>query len=167
MNEAERARAADELTALFVGLPGVVGAPMVMGEGYWRDVAEHLLELGVRIVADPIKHYQVGESIDRSEAAGRYIYDEDVTPPQSPAEKYAAIADEQQRELEEKVAAMRAAGTLPKAGASPSERAAHRQRRAAQAESKAFKAEQRDRRAADTLKGSPLDGVGKPKRKGK
>lgn len=165
MDEFERAEAIDQLTATFVGLPGVVGAPMVMGEGYWRDVAEHLLELGVRIVADPIKHYEAGTSLDRHEAAGKWVYDEDIPAPETPMEKYARLADEQAEELRLKVEAMRADGRLPKHGATPSQRQRARVKRAAQAEASGFVAEQRDRRANGTLKGSPLADVKKPKRK--
>lgn len=166
MTEPEREELIDALTATFVGLPGVVGAPMVMGEGYWRDVAEHQVELGVRPVAEPIKHYEAATSLARSEAAGKWVYDDDIAPPPTPMEKYAEIAAEQERELAERVAAMRANGDLPRENATPSERAAFRAKRAARQEKAAFRAEQAERRTNGTLEGSPLAGV-KPKRKGK
>ncbi|SDT84932.1 phage gene 29 protein family protein [Gordonia westfalica] len=55
---------------LFIGLPGVVGAPLVMGPDYWVDVARHLVECGVRLVADSIKHYEPGDSLEASKLRG-------------------------------------------------------------------------------------------------
>ncbi|WP_139179933.1 phage gene 29 protein family protein [Gordonia westfalica] len=70
MSDEEREAEAQAVSVLFIGLPGVVGAPLVMGPDYWVDVARHLVECGVRLVADSIKHYEPGTAWRRRRLRG-------------------------------------------------------------------------------------------------
>ncbi len=71
MSDEEREAEAQAVSVLFIGLPGVVGAPpLVMGPDYWVDVARHLVECGVRLVADSIKHYEPGGQLGGVEGCG-------------------------------------------------------------------------------------------------
>ncbi|MFT4125069.1 MAG: DUF2744 domain-containing protein [Gordonia sp. (in: high G+C Gram-positive bacteria)] len=141
MTEEEREAAADEVSALFVGLPGVVGAPMISGPDYWMEVARHLVECGVRLCADPIKHYVPGDSLDKSRAAGKWVYDvggDDV--PESFEERAKRMAVERREEYLAEVARRRAAGLLPPKGATRQQRQEWRQQRTLAAEKAAFDA---------------------------
>lgn len=66
------------LEATFVGIPGLTGAPLVMGPGYYRELAIHQLECGVRVVATAIKTYAPPTDL---RGAGDWTYvDQDGTP---------------------------------------------------------------------------------------
>ena len=164
MTGEERQIEANAIAKLFVGLPGVVGAPLVMGPGYWEDIAMHLVECGVRVVAGSIKHYEVAVSLDKADAAGRWVYDTDA-PEESHQEKLQRLAKEQNRAHLAKVEAMREAGELPPENATREQRDKWRRKRVANAEARAFTDEVRDRRENGTLAGSPNAQVKKPRKK--
>lgn len=166
MTTEERATEIETVAAMFVGLPGVVGAPLILGPGYWSEIARHLVECGVRVVAGSIKHYEPGDSPDVDKAAGKWVYDTDE-PEESFEDMIARKVVEEREDYLAKVERLRADGVLAPANASPSERARFRQERAARAEAAGFKREQAARRREGTLDGSPLDGVKRPKRKGR
>lgn len=155
----------EQLVASFVGLPGVVGAPMITGTEFWADVARHLLELGYRPTAAAIKAYQAPTSLERSEAAGRWIYLDPGLAPEDPKVRYARIFEEEQAEAAARIAEMRAAGDLPPEGATAAEQQAWREKRAARREARSFRSEVRRRKVDGTLVDSPLAGVGKPKKR--
>lgn len=160
MAEDERDAEIDRMSALFVGLPGVVGAPMLTGPDYWVEVARHLVEAGVRLCADPIKHYVAGDSLDKSKAAGEWVYDIDDVP-ESFEERAKRLAVEQREQYLAGVAAKREAGELPPEGATRQQRQAWRVKRAARAESVAMDATIAERKASGTLEGSPVEQVAK------
>lgn len=81
------------LAAMFVALPGVTGAPLVMGADYYREVAIHMLEGGARVVAEPIKRYVPPEDL---RSAGKWVYNDAATAPEDPRERYKRLAREQQ-----------------------------------------------------------------------
>jgi len=164
MSEDEREVDAQKLAAQFIGLPGVVGAPLVMGPDYWTDVAHHLVECGVRLCCEPIKHYEVAESLDAKRAAGKWIYDTDEVP-ETFEEKAQRMAAEQREKFLAAVAAKRAAGELPPEGVSRQQRQAWRVKRAAQAEAAAMDQTIAERTADDTLAGSPVESVAKERKK--
>ena len=142
MSDEEREAEAQAISALFVGLPGVVGAPLIVGPEYWLDVVRHLVEGGVRLVADSIKHYEPGESLDASQAAGKWIYDTDDAPTETYEERIARLAEEEHQAYLAKIEDLKAAQ-------------ASRQDRVAQAEAVAFAAEVKARQGQGTLDGSP------------
>lgn len=100
----------EALSVTFVGLPMVVGAPLVMGAEYWREVARHQLECGVRACADipAIKTYRVATSMDTQEVAGRWVYDTEHQDVETPQERIRRMAREQQEAYEAEVARRRA-----------------------------------------------------------
>lgn len=165
MTEEERHNEIEKVTALFVGLPGVVGAPMISGPNFWGDVAEHLVECGMRIVAEPIKHYEAPTSLERTAAAGKWAYDAGQEPDETYDDKIKRLAREQREGHAAKVAQMRADGVLPPAGLSAEQRAQWKRKRATKMEASAFNSEVRARKAGGTLVGSPLADIGKPRRK--
>lgn len=141
MSDEEREAEAQAVSVLFIGLPGVVGAPLVMGPDYWVDVARHLVECGVRLVADSIKHYEAGESLDAQKAAGKWIYDSHE-PDETYEQRIARLADEEHQAYMAKLEELKA-------------RQADKQDRVAQAEAVAFAAEVKARQGQGTLDGSP------------
>ncbi|OZF40743.1 hypothetical protein CH296_00355 [Rhodococcus sp. 14-2496-1d] len=66
----------------FVGLPGVVGAPLVFPIEYWELVSFHMVELGLRLAADPIKKYRptTESMLQKSTAAGTWVGMDEVDP---------------------------------------------------------------------------------------
>ena len=88
------------LVATFVGLPGVTGAPMIMGPDYYTEVAIHQLELGVRVPAEPIKKYIPPEGLRGS---GSYEYLDSATAPTTPQERYARMRAAEFREFKAEV----------------------------------------------------------------
>ena len=141
MSDEEREYEAQAISALFIGLPGVVGAPLVMGPDYWLDVARHLVEGGARLVADPIKHYEPGDSLEASKAAGKWIYDSHA-PDETYEQRIARLASEEHDAYLAKIEELKA-------------RQAGKQDRVAQAEAVAFSAEVKLRKGEGTLDGSP------------
>lgn len=160
MTEDERDAEIERVSTLFVGLPGVVGAPLLMGPDYWVEVARHLVEVGARLCADPIKHYVPGDSLDKSKAAGEWIYDVDDVP-ETLEERAKRLAVEQRETFLARVAEKRAAGELPPENATRQQRQAWRVKRAAQAESAAMDQTIAERAATETLKDSPVEQVAK------
>lgn len=55
----------------FVGLPGVVGAPLIMGPEYYFEIACHQFECGMRVTADPVKEYRAPTDIG---GTGNWVY---------------------------------------------------------------------------------------------
>ncbi|SDT84182.1 phage gene 29 protein family protein [Gordonia westfalica] len=145
MSDEEREAEAQAVSVLFIGLPGVVGAPLVMGPDYWVDVARHLVECGVRLVADSIKHYEPGDSLEASKAAGKWCYDSHE-PDETYEQRIARLADEEHQNYLAKVEEMKA-------------RQANTQERVVQAEAVAFAAEVKRRKADGTFDGSPHAGI--------
>ena len=141
MSDEEREAEAQAISALFIGLPGVVGAPLVMGPDYWLDVARHLIEGGARLVADPIKHYEPGDSLEASRAAGKWIYDSHA-PDETYEQRIARLAKEEHDAYMAKINELKS-------------QQADKQDRVAQAEAVAFTAEVKLRTDAGTLAGSP------------
>ncbi|OCH80314.1 DUF2744 domain-containing protein [Gordonia sp. UCD-TK1] len=141
MSDEEREAEAQAVSALFIGLPGVVGAPLILGPEYWLDVARHLVEGGVRLVADSIKHYEPGESLDAQKAAGKWVYDSHE-PDETYEQRIARLADEEHQAYMAKLEELKA-------------RQDDKQDRVAQAEAVAFTAEVKLRTDAGTLAGSP------------
>lgn len=156
----------EQLVACFVGLPGVVGAPMITGTEFWADVARHLLELGYRPTAAAIKTYTAPTSLEKRDAAGTWVYADPGLAPEDPKVRYARIFAEEQADAAVRIAAMREAGELPPEGASPAEAAAWRARRAERREKSAWRGEVRRRKVDGSFVDSPLAQVqGKPKRR--
>ncbi|NIL86506.1 hypothetical protein RhoFasGS6_03910 [Rhodococcus fascians] len=60
---------------MFTAMPGVVGAPLVLGSDYWELVSYHLVELGARLTEDRIKKYRPSDSsmLNRWTAAGEWV----------------------------------------------------------------------------------------------
>lgn len=85
---------------MFVGLPGVNGAAMIMGPDYYRHISRQLWELGARPAEEPIKHL----------VGGKWVYDEPADEPEPPQKVYARMADEQRAKYEAK---LRERGMLP------------------------------------------------------
>lgn len=141
MSDEEREAEAQAVSVLFIGLPGVVGAPLVMGPDYWVDVARHLVECGVRLVADSIKHYEPGDSLEAAKAAGKWCYDSHE-PDETYEQRIARLADEEHQAYLAKIEEVKA------------QRAAT-QDRVAQAEAVAFAAEVKLRKGEGTFEGSP------------
>lgn len=141
MSDEEREAEAQAISALFIGLPGVVGAPLVMGPDYWLDVARHLIEAGVRLVADPIKHYEPADSLEASKAAGKWIYDSHA-PDETYEQRIARLASEEHDAYLAKIEELKS-------------RQSDKQDRVAQAEAVAFAAEVKLRKGEGTLDGSP------------
>ena len=141
MSDEEREAEAQAISALFIGLPGVVGAPLVMGPDYWLDVARHLIEGGARLVADPIKHYEPADSLEASKAAGKWVYDSHA-PDETYEQRIARLASEEHDAYLAKIEELQA-------------RQAGKQDRVAQAEAVAFAAEVKLRKGEGTLDGSP------------
>lgn len=158
MTEDERDAEIERVSALFVCLPGVVGAPLITGPDYWVEIARHLVETGVRLCADPIKHYVPGESLAKSKAAGEWRYDIDDVP-ETFEERAKRLAVEQREQYLAAVAAKREAGELPPENATRQQRQAWRIKRAAQAEAAAMDQTIAERAASDTLAGSPVEQV--------
>lgn len=65
---------------MFTAMPGVVGAPLMLGADYWELVSFHLVELGARLTGDRIKKYRPSDSsmLNRWTAAGSWV---DVSEP--------------------------------------------------------------------------------------
>ena len=155
----------EQMVAGFVGLPGVVGAPMITGTEFWADVARHLLEIGYRPAAPAIKTYSPPTSLEKREAAGTWTYADPGLAPEDPKIRYARIFAEEQEDAAVRIAEMREQGLLPPEGASPAEAAVWREKRAAKREAASFRGEVRRRKVDGTLVDSPLAGVGKPKKR--
>ena len=165
LTDEQRDAMIEQMVAHFVGLPGVVGAPMITGPDFWADVARHLIELGWRWNAQPIKTYEAPTSLERREAAGTWTYADPGLAPEDPQVRYARIHEAESEEYAAKVAEMRAAGELPPAGATAAQQQAWRAKRAANREKASFNSEVRRRRTDGTLTDSPLANMGKPKRR--
>lgn len=59
LSEEQIAELADAMSTLFVGLPLVTNAPLVMGPEYYLEVTRHLIECGVRWCPDrSVKTYR-------------------------------------------------------------------------------------------------------------
>ncbi len=102
----------------FRGLPTVIGAPLLMAEEVWREVARHQLELGVRLCpcAPPVKTYTAPtpeEALDVGTAAGRWTYDDAYRDVETPRERIIRLAREQREAYEAEVARRRECGDLP------------------------------------------------------
>lgn len=89
---------------MFVGLPGVNGASMIMGPDYYRQISKQLWELGARPAEEPIKHLE----------NGRWVYDDPADEPEPVRETYARMASDQH---EKYLAKLRERGMLPPEGA--------------------------------------------------
>lgn len=65
---------------MFTAMPGVVGAPLMLGAEYWELVSFHLVELGARLTDDRIKKYRPSDAsmLNRWTAAGSWV---DVSEP--------------------------------------------------------------------------------------
>ncbi|MGC5249476.1 phage gene 29 protein family protein [Gordonia sp. DT219] len=163
MTEDERDAEIEKVSALFVALPGVVGAPLLTGPDYWVEVARHLVETGVRLCADPIKHYVAGDSLAKSKAAGEWVYSVDDVP-ETFEQRAQRMAKEQREKYLAALAAKRAAGELPPEGATRQQRQAWRVQRAAAAESAAMDQTIAERAAAGTLDGSPVEKVARARK---
>ena len=85
---------------MFVGLPGVNGASMIMGPDYYRQVSRQIWELGGRPVEEPIKHLE----------RGRWVYENPDDEPEPVQEMYARLAAVQRAQYEAK---LRERGMLP------------------------------------------------------
>lgn len=112
----------DRLSATFVGLPMVTGAPMVMGTEYYVEVARHQVELGVRVCADipPIKQYVAGTSVDAQSAAGTWRYDAEVAEMvEDPRDRIERLAREQRDEYLAEIRKRRADGRMKPAPLDP------------------------------------------------
>lgn len=155
----------EQMVACFAGLPGVVGAPMITGTDFWADVARHLLELGYRPTAAAIKTYEAPTSLEKREAAGKWVYADPGLAPEDPRVRYARVYAEEQEAAALRIAEMRAAGELPPEGASPEQAQAWRDRRAAKREASAYRGEVRRRKVDGSFVDSPLAGIGKPKKR--
>lgn len=102
------------LAADFTGLPMVIGAPMLLGEESWREVARHQLELGRRACADipAIKTYVAPtpeQALDARTAAGRWVYVADHADIETPRERLQRQAREQREQWLAAVAERKAA----------------------------------------------------------
>lgn len=104
MSEEQREAQVQSIMATFVGLPGVVGAPLVMGPNYYREIAIHQLECGVRVVAEPIKTYAPPEDL---RSAGVWTYADSVNPPEDPSERFKRLAREEHEAYMTELAARR------------------------------------------------------------
>ena len=80
------------LVAMFVGLPGVTGAPLIMGPNYYREIAIHMLEAGARVIAEPIKRYEGPQDL---RSAGMWVYNDPETAPEDPHERFKRLAEEE------------------------------------------------------------------------
>lgn len=168
LTEAQRDAMIEQMVACFAGLPGVVGAPMITGTEFWADVARHLIELGWRWAAEPIKTYSAPSSLERAEAAGTWVYADPGLAPEDPKVRYARIHEAEQTELQQRIAAMREAGELPPEGLSAQAEHEWRQKRQARREKTAFSETVRRRKIDGSYADSPLAQVNtKKKRKGK
>lgn len=98
-----------KLVATFVGLPGVTGAPMLMGPDYYTEVAIHQVECGARVPADPIKRYEAPTDLSPAGAAGKWVYLDDENAPSSPRERYARQRAAELAEYRAELARQRAA----------------------------------------------------------
>lgn len=60
---------------MFTAMPGVVGAPLMLGAEYWELVSFHFVELGARLTDDRIKKYRPSNSsmLNRWTAAGSWV----------------------------------------------------------------------------------------------
>lgn len=85
-----------KLVVMFIGLPGVVGAPMIIGAGYFEEIARHMVECGARAPAEPIKDYQPPTDVQGRKAAGTWRYrDEASKPAETAQERIARLAREE------------------------------------------------------------------------
>lgn len=100
------------LSATFVGLPMVVGAPMLLSPDYYLEVARHQVECGVRICTDrAIKSYVVPTDVEAR--TGGWKYDAAHSQTETPAERVARAVKEQREAYLAEVARRRANGDLP------------------------------------------------------
>ena len=85
---------------VFVGLPGVVGAPLVFPIEYWELVSFHMVELGLRNAAEPVKKYRPSTEslLEKNSAAGEWVSMEEPDPePTTLADVTRANVPEDQR----------------------------------------------------------------------
>lgn len=112
MTVAERDQQIDLLSATFVSLPLVVGAPLILGAEHWLEVARHQVECGVRICPDkPIKRYEPPTDIEAT--TGGWIYDEAHSNTETARERIVRMAREQREDFEAEVERRRESGDLP------------------------------------------------------
>lgn len=96
----------------FFGLPTVIGAPLLMAEESWREVARHQLELGVRLCHEipAIKTYSAPnpeDALDARSAAGRWTYLDEYADTETPAERIQRMAREQHQQYLDELARRR------------------------------------------------------------
>jgi hypothetical protein len=101
----------DKLTACFVGLPGVVGAPLIMGPDYYREICQHLAECGVGFVSEPIKHYLPPEGL---RSAGTWVYNDPESAPEDPHARFVRLAEEENAAYLAEIARRKAEQVKPK-----------------------------------------------------
>lgn len=99
-----------KLSATFVALPMVVGAPLLMEPEYYLEVARHQIECGVRICPDAaIKQFRVADGAEHPS----WVYDETHADTETPAERVARAVREQREAYQAKVDRYRKEGKLP------------------------------------------------------
>lgn len=111
LSEAQLDEMIDRMSALFVGLPMVTGAPMIMPAEYYLEVSRHLIELGARIVAEPIKTYEAPTDL---RSAGKWTYVDGVEV-ETPQDRIKRQARAERAEYLAEVKRRREAGTLKSA----------------------------------------------------
>lgn len=119
LSDEQVAQQTELLASTFVGIPTVIGAPLLMAEEVWREIARHQLELGVRLCScvPAIKHYTPPtpeQALDVGSAAGtwQYVAGQET---ETPRERMIRRAREQRAEYLAEVARRRASGDLPPA----------------------------------------------------
>lgn len=118
LTDEQKAEQREALATTFTGLPTVIGAPLILADEVWAEVADHQLELGVRSCKDipPIKDWTAPTSedvLDKTRAAGTWRYRPGYRDVETPRERIIRKAREQREEYEAEVARRRAAGELP------------------------------------------------------
>ncbi|GAA4758799.1 phage gene 29 protein family protein [Gordonia alkaliphila] len=118
LTDEQREQQTAALAATFVGLPTVIGAPLILADEVWREVAVHQLELGARICGDipAIKTYTAptpAEALEVQSAAGHWTYDADHTDVETPRERVLRKAREEREEYLAEVQRRRETGELP------------------------------------------------------
>ncbi|MGC4964236.1 phage gene 29 protein family protein [Gordonia sp. DT101] len=108
----------EAISATFVGLPTVIGAPLLLAPEAWEEVARHQVEIGVRLCAEipAIKTYTAPTSDDAlvvAKAAGVWKYTATAADVETPQQRIRRKAQEQREAFLAEVDRRRKAGELP------------------------------------------------------
>lgn len=100
-----------KLSGQFVGLPGVVGAPLIMGPDYYVEIARHLVECGVRLCQAPIKTYEAPKDL-RAKTGGWTYLGEFAADVEDPQDRIKRMAKAEYQAFLDEVEKRRRDGTL-------------------------------------------------------